>query len=58
MKYILTISGLISFFFGFDFWLNAKGAMHQIVAVITVLIGAVFFTGSAITEAIQKKRLE
>lgn len=56
MKYLLTVLAMIAFILGFIIFKDAKGAIHEIAGLITILIGAVFFTGSVIVETIQRYR--
>lgn len=56
MKEFFAFLAVISFMAGAFFWTVAKGAIQEITAVTTLLIGAVFLAAFGIIGAIENAR--
>ena len=54
MRILLSISGIIAGGFGLLMWGASKSSIHEILAAVLLLTGAVLFVGGAIISALEK----
>lgn len=52
LRVILFLIAIFAWLMGVMFWTNSASAIHEIAALVTILIGSVFFVGAAIVDAI------
>ncbi|HJO91854.1 MAG TPA: hypothetical protein QF753_00505 [Victivallales bacterium] len=55
---IFFLYGLIGFFVCFNFLINYKGALHELIAVIFFIIGAAFFCSMALFRIITSRKTQ
>jgi hypothetical protein len=53
---IFFLYGLIGFFLCFNFLINYKGALHELIAILFFIIGAIFFCSMGLFRIITAKR--
>ena len=61
MRFLLFILAVVAFLIGFGLFSISTSAVHESLAMLTILVGAVFLSGAGIVEAIhqlQKKLLK